>query len=310
MKPSYKPFEKGYLLLGDGHKIYYEACGNPTAPPVLFLHGGPGGGFQEKDKTFFNPKKWKIILFDQRGAGKSKPFASLQANTTQHLVEDIRKVLRHFRIEKTFVFGGSWGSTLALVYAIRYPETVTGMLLRGIFLATKEENRFYYQEGVKHFFPQEYERFMSMVPAREQKDPLKHYLKKMTTGSRKEQDTYAHEYSRYEMSILKLENSEKKILKTLKKIPYLSLGRIEAYYLANSCFIPEAYILKNIQKIKDIPITIVQGRYDVICPPINAYTLHKKLNKAKLYLVTAGHSSSDPAIRKKLISEMRKAAAR
>ncbi|MFH1209678.1 MAG: prolyl aminopeptidase [archaeon] len=305
IKRSYK---RGYLKVSKIHSLYYELYGNPKGKPVLFLHGGPGGGFSERDKRFFNPRVYKLILFDQRGSGRSKPFASLKENTTFDLVEDIKKLLTFLKIKKTFLFGGSWGSTLALVYAIKYPKTVSGMLLRGIFLCSKNDIKHYFGGDIKNFFPEVWERFVSNVPKqyRNEKGIPSYYLKMMNSKDKKVKEKYTFEWAFYEMSILKLKTKEEKILKLMKEFSYKSLAPLEAYYLKNNCFIHNNYILNNCNKISSIPVSIIHGRYDFVCPAINAFNLHSRLKNSKLYIVCAGHSSSEREIEKKLISEMKR----
>lgn len=302
---KFKAYKWGFLKVADGHNLYYELYGNPKGKPILFLHGGPGAGFTDDDKKYFDPKVWNVILFDQRGAGRSKPFASLHKNTTQELIKDIRKLLDFLNIKKTYIFGGSWGATLALTYAIARSEDVYGMVLRGIFLARKADNKHYIGAGVKHFFPEAWKRLVSHVPIKERKSVEKYYLKQMLSEDEQIKEKYTFEWAYYEMSILKLKMSHQKILKELKHFSYKSLSPLEAHYIVNSCFIPENYILKNAHRIKHLPVSIVHGRYDFICPPINAYQLHKKLKNSKLYIVTAGHSSSEREIEKRLIAEVK-----
>lgn len=297
-----KPYKKGYFDVGDGHKLYYECCGNKKSVPILFLHGGPGAGFNDGNKEYFDLRKCNLILFDQRGAGRSKPFASIENNNTDKLVQDINKLMDFLEIKKFMIFGGSWGSTLALIYAIRNPKKVKAMILRGIYTATKDENRFY-TEDVKYVFPEEYEQMASLVPKDKRKNILKYYAEKMRYGNKKTRKKYAFEWTLYEMSIISLfskKNRENKI----KKFPYLSLGVLETYYLSNNCFIPEGYILKNSKKLK-MPISIVQGRYDMVCPPITAYRLHKKLPRSRLNFTISGHSGSDPETKNALREEVK-----
>lgn len=306
-KRGYKrSYKRGYLKVSKIHRLYYELCGNPKGKPVLFLHGGPGAGFSERDKRFFNPKTYNVILFDQRGSGRSRPFASLKENTTFDLVEDIKKLLEFLKIKKVFIFGGSWGSTLALVYAIKYPKTVSGMLLRGIFLSSKDDINHYAKGGIKNFFPDVWSRFINLVPKKYRNDPVSYYLEQMTSKNKKIREKYAFEWAYYEMSILKLDTNHKEILKGLKQFSYKSLAPLEAYYIKNNCFLPNDYILNNCYKISKLPISIVHGRYDFVCPVTNAYQLHKKLKNSRLYIVCAGHSSSEREINKRLISEMKK----
>ncbi len=290
-----KTYESGYLNVDKNHEIYYELSGNPKGKPVLFIHGGPGGGTGEKDKRFFNPKKFNIVLFDQRGSGKSKPLASLKNNTTPHLVEDIRKLLSHLKIKKTFLFGGSWGSTLSLCYAIKYPETVAGLVLRGIFLASKKENDYFIYNS-RNIYPKAWENMASLVPKDyiKKKKIAEYYYNKITHSDKKIRTKYAKSWAEFEFSISTLLGYNKEGLNNiLKSIKFEAFSPIELHYIVNDCFIPEDYILKNTHKIKSIPCSIVHGRYDCVCSPSEAYALHKKLPKSRLIFTIAGHSASD-----------------
>jgi len=305
--PQRKPYKKGYFEV-DGHKLFYQLYGNPKGKPVLVVHGGPGGGCQPKDARYFDPKKFNILLIDQRGAGKSKPFASLKRNKTKYLVDDLHKFLQFLGIKKVYLFGGSWGSCLSLCYAIKYPKTVRGMVLRGVYLGTKEENHHFLTGGVRSYFPEVWERFISHVPKAFKKNPAKFYWKKMNANHNSTALKWCREWSLYELSALSLKYDQKKALKKTKGKWIIPFARLEAHYLMNNCFLPPNYIIKNAKKIKHIPCTMIQGRYDVICPPTTAYALHKALPKSKLYFVTAGHSSSDPEIKSALVREMKKIA--
>jgi proline iminopeptidase len=301
-----KPYKKGFLTVSNGHNLYYELYGNPKGKPVLFLHGGPGGGCSKRDKRFFNPKKINVIFFDQRGAGKSRPFASTKANTTWHLVEDIKKLLAHLGLKKVFLFGGSWGSTLALIYAINYPETVSRMLLRGIFLADSSDTNYFINGPAKELCPEAYERFTKIVPKKFQKNIPKYYHKQMNSKNPKTRKTFLFEWGLYEQSIMPLEYNLKKALKRMKKWNYTAVAKIENHYFINNCFLPKNYIIKNASKLSKIPTIIIHGRYDLVCSPLSAYKLHKKIKNSKLFFVTAGHSAKDKQIETKLIEEMKK----
>lgn len=298
-----KPYNKGYLDVSDGYNLYFELYGNPKGIPVLFLHGGPGAGFSDSDKQFFNKRRYNVIFFDQRGSSRSKPFGSIKKNTTQDLVNDINKILDYLDFDKVYIFGGSWGSTLALVYAINNPGRVLGLILRGIFLANKYSLDHYINGGIKEFFPDVWDRFVKLVKKGEK--PANFYLKKILSKDKKISEKFAYEWAYYEMSfytINKISNPDK-ILKTFS---YRSLAILEAHYVINKCFLPEDYIIKNLNKIKDVKTSIVQGRYDFICPPIQAFRLHSKLNNSKLNIVNAGHSSSDNEIKKALKTELKR----
>lgn len=301
-------YKFGYLKVTGGHEIYYELYGNPRGVPVLFFHGGPGSGFEEKHKAFFDPKKHNVLFFDQRGAGKSKPFASIENNTTWDLIEDAKKLVDLVGFKKVFVFGGSWGSTMALLFAIKYPKMVTGLLLRGIFLGTTDELVTYYYPGdaINFFFPEVWERFISLVPENKKTHALEYYFEKMTSND-KDKERYLYEWCLYESSVLSIDHDVSKTEKEIgKDDSYKAISILEAYYFVNNCFLEKNFILKNADKIKHIPTVIVQGRYDVVCPPKYAYMLQKALKTSKLYFVKAGHSSSDIEINKKLVEEMDK----
>ena len=310
--PKIKPYRHGYLEVDNVHKLYYELCGNPKGKPVLFVHGGPGAGCSEKDRQFFNPKVWNIVLFDQRGANRSKPFGSTRANTTGKLVSDIRKLLRFLRIDKVFLFGGSWGSTLSLAYAIRYPETVTGMVLRGVFLGRKQDIMYTYGGGAQDYFAEAWERFISVVPQRKRNDVIGYYASQMRSRNRHTRKKFAFEFAYYELSLLKLNMQHKDVMKIMKKKGshpgHESMAIIESYYMKNSCFLPKNYILKNVGRLDKfkIPVSIVQGRYDVLCPPYQAWQLHRAIPNSRLVFAISGHSSSDPPLTSKLVEEMKK----
>ncbi len=296
-------YESGFIDVSDGHQLYYELYGNPKGIPVVYLHGGPGAGFGDKSKVFFDKRRYNVIFFDQRGASRSKPFGSIEHNTTQDLVNDINVILDQLNFDKVYIFGGSWGSTLALVYAIQHPDRVLGLILRGIWLANNYGLEHYIGGGIKEFFPDVWERFASLVPQGEH--PVKYYLKQMLSADKKISDKYAYEWAYYEMSfytIHKIANPAE-ILETFS---YKSLAILEAHFIANNCFLPEDFIMNNIDKIKDIKTTIVQGRYDFICPPIQAFRLHSGLNNSTLNITIAGHSATDEENLKALKTELRR----
>jgi proline iminopeptidase len=299
---DFQSYRQGYITVSHRHELYFELYGNPKGIPVVFLHGGPGSGFSDKDKQFFDKRKYNVILFDQRGSSRSKPFGSIEHNTTQDLVDDINTILDQLNFGKVFIFGGSWGSTLALVYAIHHPERVLGLILRGIWLANKYAIDHYIGGGIKEFFPEVWDRFANLVEKGER--PVDYYLKNMLSADTKKSDLYAFEWAFYEMSfytISKIENTAE-ILDTFS---YKSLAILEAHYIKNNCFLPEDFIMKNVDKIKDIKTTIVHGRYDFICPPIQAFRLKSGLNNATLNIMNAGHSGYDPENFKALKHELK-----
>jgi proline iminopeptidase len=300
------PIEKGYLQVSPVHSMYYEVCGNTNDEPILFVHGGPGVGVSEKDKRFFDFKKQKVIFFDQRGASKSVPFGSIEENTTQDLANDINTLLDHLNIPKVHVFGGSWGTTLSLVYAIQNPEKVKSLLLRGVFLANKASIEYYINGGVENQFPKVWNRFKNNVPLANQENVATYYLNKMLHGTDKEKDFFSYEWAYYEISIFKDNITESEIQSIINDFPYQSLSIMEAYYLTNDCFIEDNYILKNISIIQSIPVKIIHGRNDNICPLLFAEELHKKLNNSELYIEDAGHSDSEPEIENRIIEIIKK----
>ena len=300
-----KPYNSGYLSVGDGHEIYYEECGNPNGVPVLYLHGGPGAGCDENARRFFDPKKCCIIVFDQRGSGRSRPYASTYANTTHHLVEDINRLLAALGKKKVVLFGGSWGSTLALVYTIASPEKVLGMVLRGIFLSERKECLDYLSGQTEHSrFPEICERFLNNVPADARNNPADYYFAMMTSGDPKTRRKYAYEWSFYESARLNLiPLSEKDLRKKILTEPFVSLAIMEAHYIRNLCFLEDGYILKNVHRIPRVPISIIHGRYDDVCQVESAIRLYRALPTSKLHIAVAGHSRTDSEILKKLVSE-------
>jgi len=302
-KENNQSYKSGHIDVSDGHSLYFELYGNPKGIPVLFLHGGPGAGFSDKDKQFFNKRRYNVIFFDQRGSSRSKPFGSIENNTTQDLVSDINKVLDYLNFNRVYVFGGSWGSSLALVYAIHHPEKVAGLILRGIWLANKYGLEHYINGGIKEFFPDVWERFAKLVPKGE--NPINYYLEKMLSADKKISDKYAYEWAYYEMSFYTINkiSDPDEILKTFS---YKSMAILEAYYIKNNCFLSEDFIINNIDIIANFKISIVHGRYDFICPPAQAFRLHSKLNHSTLNITNAGHSSSDTENKRALISELRR----
>jgi len=310
LHPARKPYRTGYFPVSDGYQLYYALYGNPKGKPVLFVHGGPGAGCGKNAHRFFNPKKFNIITIDQRGAGRSKPFASTKNNTTQKLVEDFHDLLKFLNIKKTFLFGGSWGSCLSLCYAIKYPDTVKGMVLRGIYLGTREENDYFLNGGAKTHFPEVWEQFLSIVPKKHRRNPAKYYWRMMNSRNHLTVKKYCAEWAAYEGSMLHLKVDLNKSCKEARTRSSIALARLEAHYLMNDCFLPRNYIIKNTHKIVHIPTTIVHGRYDFVCTPDMAYRLHHALPKSTLHYVIAGHSASDPEIQKTLVREMKKMAAR
>lgn len=306
--PEIEPFDSGMLKVSDLHEIYYERCGNPQGIPVVFLHGGPGGGLIPAYRRYFDPKAYHIVLFDQRGAGKSKPHAELKENTTWDLINDIEALRTKFGVEKWFVFGGSWGSTLSLAYAETHPDRCLGLVLRGIFLTRKKELDWFYQSGASEIFPDFWERYRDEIPEAERGDFMTAYHKRLTGADETVQLSAARAWSVWEGSTSKLHPSEDLMEHWEGAHEALQLARIECHYFMNQSFFPsENYLIENIGKIRHLPTVIVQGRYDVVCPMTSAWELHKAFPEAEFVVVAdAGHSVSEPGIASALIEAMDK----
>ncbi len=300
---NYNSYKSGYIDVTDGHSLYFELYGNPKGIPVLFLHGGPGAGFSDSDKQFFNKRRYNVLFFDQRGASRSKPFGSIRNNTTQDLLQDVDYILDYLNFNKVYVFGGSWGSSLSLLYAIHNPKRVLGLVVRGIWLANKYGLDHYMNGGIKEFFPDVWERFETLVP--KGKNPVKYYLDKMLSDDIKESDKFAYEWAYYELSFYTI-NKITDPAELLKGFAYKSMAILEAHYINNKCFIPEDFIMKNIDKIAHIKTAIVHGRYDFICTPAQAFRLHSGMKNSKLNITNAGHSSSDLENKRALIRELKR----
>ncbi|GEQ99572.1 proline iminopeptidase [Iodidimonas gelatinilytica] len=293
-----------YLDVGDGHQLYYELSGNPDGRPVVFLHGGPGGGTSPVQRRFFDPKRYRIILFDQRGCGRSRPFASLDANTSQHLVADMERLRRHLKIDRWHVFGGSWGSTLALLYAQSYPERVTALILRGIFLMRQRELDWFYKSGTNALFPSEWQDFLAPIPLEERGDIIEAYYRRLTEPNEAERIQAAKAWSRWESSCVTLVPDEQQIRQSDNAQFALAFARIECHYFKHRGFLEhDDQILRHADRLRHIPTILVQGRYDAICPPISAWELKRALPDATLRLVpVAGHSAFEPAIVHELVT--------
>lgn len=301
--PEIEPYNSGHLKVSDLHEIYFEEVGNPKGRPIIFLHGGPGAGCSEYHRRFFDPKHYRIVLFDQRGCGRSKPFAELRENTTWDLVSDIEKIRSTLNIKDWIVFGGSWGSTLALSYAVTHPEKTTALILRGIFLCRPSEIKWFYQEGASQMFPDYWEEYQNFIPANERNDFVKAYHKRLTGNDEKQKLAAAIAWSRWEMATAYLHLNEKAVNEIVEPEKALPFARIENHYFVNNSFFKtENYLLENVHRIKDIPGFIVQGRYDVVCPPRSAWDLHRAWPEAKLtFIADAGHAANEPGIRSALL---------
>jgi proline iminopeptidase len=285
------------------HSIHYEQSGNPTGKPVVFLHGGPGGGSLADYRRYFDPASYRIVLFDQRGSGKSTPHANLEENTTWHLVDDIEKIREHLGIDRWQVFGGSWGSTLALAYAQTHPDRVSELLLRGIFLCRPKEIQWFYQEGASWLFPDVWEQYVSVIPEAERGDMVSAYYKRLTSDDQVVRLEAARAWSVWEGSTSKLLPDTKMIENFGDAEFAVAFARIEChYFMNNSFFATDNYLIENVDKIRHIPAVIVHGRYDVVCPILSAWELHRAWPEADFRIVgDAGHSVSEAGITSALV---------
>lgn len=291
------------LKVSDIHELYVEEAGNPNGLPVVFLHGGPGGGISTDHRRYFDPKAYRIILFDQRGAGQSTPIAELRENTTWDLVSDIEKIREHLNIKKWHVFGGSWGSTLALTYAIQHPNRVSALILRGIFLCRPSEIEWFYQNGASHLFPDVWEKYQEVIPESERHHFVKAYYQRLTSQDTTVRLQAAKAWSQWEAATSRLLVDTSAIEEFEDPDFALSFARIECHYFINNAFFEtDNWILENCHRIQHIPTWIVQGRYDIVCPARSAWDLKKALPHAKFTVVPdAGHAASEPGIRSSLI---------
>lgn len=308
--PEIKPNETFYLSSHPPHEIYVEQSGNPSGLPVIFLHGGPGAGCEPYHRRFFDPEVYRIILFDQRGSGRSRPHACLQDNTTEGLIEDIEMIRRHLDIETWVVFGGSWGSTLGLVYAQAHPDRVLSLILRGIFLCRPHEIQWFYQQGTSRLFPDYWQDFLSPIPESERDDLVKAYYDRLTGDDEIARLSAAKAWALWEgrCSTLLPNNTVQQFFAH----PHvaLSLARIESHYFINNSFLSDNQILLNAYRLSDIPGIIVHGRYDVICPIENAFQLHRAWPMSRLIILPeAGHAAGEPAITDALIKSTNEIAA-
>lgn len=305
MQPLYPPIKCNrhfYLDVDEYHQLYVEESGSINGIPILFVHGGPGAGSSPEDRRFFNPEKYRIIIFDQRGAGRSRPHAELKNNTTPDLIEDIEAIRQHLNIKQWVLFGGSWGSTLSLLYAQAYPDNVLGLVLRGIFLCRAADLYWFYQEGASHVFPDYWEKFIEPIHKDKRDDYIAAYYQLLTSDNELAKMNAAKHWSLWEGRCATLRPNRE--VEDAFSNPHLalSLARIEAHYFINHSFISENQILQNMDKLSDIPGMIIHGRYDMVCPLDNAWQLQQHWASAELHIVRdAGHASREPSIMDALI---------
>lgn len=296
--PPIEPYRQAMLPVSDIHTIYFEESGRPDGKPVVFLHGGPGGGSVPSYRQYFDPKRWRIIIFDQRGCGKSTPHAELAENTTWDLVDDIEKLRSHLGIESWTVFGGSWGSTLSLAYAQAHPDRCDGLILRGIFMLRSKEIQWFYQSGASYIFPDAWEGYLAPIPEDERRDLVSAYYRRLTSPDATVRQVAARAWSTWEASTSKLVPDEVLVQRFGEDSFADAFARIECHYFVNGGFFErENQLLENVERIREIPAVIVQGRYDVVCPMVSAWELHRAWPEAELRVVAkAGHSASEPGI--------------
>ncbi|HEV8553348.1 MAG TPA: prolyl aminopeptidase [Casimicrobiaceae bacterium] len=300
--PALSSGRSGRLALDPRHTMYWEECGNPRGVPLVFLHGGPGGGISADHRRYYDPAFYRIVLYDQRGAGQSTPLGELTDNTTQHLIADLERLRTHLGIDRWVVFGGSWGSTLALAYAHAHRERVLGLVLRGIFLARPWEIR-WFMLGMRYVFPEAWSAFAGFLPERERDDLLAGYYRRLTDPDPALHIPAAHAWSRYESSCSTLLPDPELIAHFDEDAVALAIARIEAHYFVHELFLPDGVLLANVARLAKIPCAIVQGRYDIVCPIRSADELHRAWPEAEYVVVPdAGHSAREPGIARELIA--------
>ncbi len=300
--PPIRPYVQHSLAVDPPHVLHVEECGNPTGIPVVFLHGGPGAGCEPWHRQFFDPERYRIVLFDQRGCGRSTPHAELEGNTTADLVADIERIREHLGIDRWLVFGGSWGSTLGLVYAQTHPDRVTGLILRGIFLCRPRDIRWFYQDGASRLFPDYWTDFLAPIPEQERDDLVTAYHRRLTGENEVERMAAALAWSRWEGRTATLRPRKDVVDHFTDPFTALSLARIECHYFVHDAFLEPDQILKNMDRIRHVPGVIVHGRYDCVCPPEQAHLLAAAWPEAEYRLVPeAGHSAAEPGILSALV---------
>ena len=305
--PAITPYHESQLKVSETHTLWIEESGNPEGIPVVFLHGGPGAACEKYHRQFFDPQHYRIVLFDQRGCGRSTPHAELLENTTQNLVADIEKIREQLKIDKWLVFGGSWGSTLALVYAQTHPQRVTGLILRGIFLCRQRDIQWFYQDGTSYIYPDLWQRYIKVIPENERDDIVAAFYKRLTSGDQTIQADAAKAWSVWEGSTSNLITKSEVLNHFSDDKIALSLARIECHYFVNNSFLRENQILEDVSLLTNIPGVIIHGRYDVVCPIEQAYLLHQAWPDAEFIIApTSGHSATEVEIVDALIQATQK----
>jgi proline iminopeptidase len=307
LRPAYppiEPYDRGLLSVGSDHRIYWEACGNPRGKPALFVHGGPGGGCSPLHRRLFDPRRFRIILFDQRGCGRSQPHASLVANTTALLVSDMEALRKALGVDRWLVLGGSWGSTLALLYALAHPARVIALVLRGVFTARQSELHWLYRDGASQLFPEAWQRLIAPIPKRDRGDLVAAYHARLTCGDPVKEAVAARDWCAWEDTIMTLRPEPPSgAVEAAEAAASLARARLETHYFVNSAFLEEGQILAGADRLTGTPGIIVQGRWDAVTPPVTAHELHKVWTTSKLWIIPdAGHATTEPGIRGALVA--------
>ena len=302
LHPPIAADEQGWLDVGDGHRLHWETCGNPEGRPAVFLHGGPGGGYHADHRRLFDPHAFRVVLFDQRGAGRSQPAGRVEANTTAHLVADMERLRETLKIDRWLLVGGSWGSTLALAYAQAHPERVLGMVLRGVFTARKSELDWLYREGASSLFPEAWAEFVDPIPRAERHDLVAAYHRRVFGPDEAVRRLFARRWCTWEARVMTLVPRSGEPLDGFDETSISSLARLETHYFLNGAFLPEGSLIASMSRIAHVPGTIVQGRYDMVTPPRTAHDLHRAWPASRLEIVPdAGHASSEPGVLDRLV---------
>ncbi|SCL55504.1 prolyl aminopeptidase [Micromonospora chersina] len=300
--PPVEPYATHRIAVGDGHQLHVEEVGTPDGVPVVFLHGGPGGGLVPAARRFFDPRRYRAVLFDQRGAGRSTPFGELRANTTGHLVADLETIRERLGIDSWLVFGGSWGVTLGLAYAQAHPDRVTGLILRGVLLLRRSERDWFYQGGLRHLQPDEWERFVAPIPAAERDDVLAAYHRRLHGPDEEQARACAVAWGRWEAVNSSLRPDPGLLAHFTGEEQALPIARILSHYAVHGGFLAESQLLDGVDRIRHLPAVIINGRYDLCCPPVSAYDLARRWPEAELRIVPdAGHSAAEPGIARELL---------
>ena len=300
--PPLEPYAVHRLAVDAPHEIYVEECGNPKGLPAVFVHGGPGGGCTTDNRRFFDPGRYRIVLFDQRGCGRSRPHAELADNTSGKLVADMERIREALGIDRWLVFGGSWGSTLALLYAETHPERVRALVLRGIFLATQAELDWFYRGGIANIFPDHFAEFVAPIPQVERADLVQAYYRRLTDPDLRVRQRAAEDWSLFEARCSTLMPSESLVSHYTEPDVAIAVSRIECHYFINDCFLAPDQLIRDVRRLAAIPGIILQGRYDVVCPPIAAWRLKQAWPEAELrFIADSGHAASEPGTRSALV---------